>query len=202
MAKKSAVEMSRVSDPIELFNKWFDQAQRSGIFQPETMALATSDPKGRMSVRFVLLKGAGPDGMVFYTNALSRKGVEMAANPHAAIAFWWDRIGKQVRAEGSITPVSAAEADHYWRSRPRGSQLASSASAQSEPLAARKSLVARMKRLARTFRGKEIPRPPQWVGYRLIPEQIEFWTMRAHRLHERELFLRNGKGWKRKLLQP
>lgn len=194
--------MSRVSDPIGLFNKWFDQAQRSGIFQPETMALATADRKGRMSVRFVLLKSATADGMVFYTNALSRKGIEMAANPRAAIAFWWDRIGKQVRAEGTIAPVSAAEADEYWRSRPRGSQLASSASAQSEPLKVRSRLVARMKRLGQEFRGKDIPRPPHWIGYRLIPEQIEFWTMRAHRLHERELFLRNGKGWKRKLLQP
>ncbi len=194
--------MSRVADPIDLFNKWFDQAQRSGIFQPETMALATSDPKGRMSVRFVLLKSATEDGMVFYTNALSRKGVEMAANPRAAIAFWWDRIGKQVRAEGRIAPVTEAEADEYWHSRPRGSQLASSASAQSEPLKARRRLVARMKRLGQKFRGKDVPRPPHWIGYRLIPEQIEFWTMRAHRLHERELFLRNGKGWKRKLLQP
>lgn len=194
--------MSRVSDPIDLFNKWLDQAQRAGIFQPETMALATADRKGRMSVRFVLLKSAARDGMVFYTNALSRKGIEMAANPRAAIAFWWDRIGKQVRAEGTITPVSAAEADEYWRSRPRGSQLASSASAQSETLGTRQRLVARMKRLAQKFRGKEVPRPAHWIGYRLIPEQIEFWTMRAHRLHERELFLRNGKGWKRKLLQP
>lgn len=140
--------------------------------------------------------------MVFYTNALSRKGAEMAANPRAAIAFWWDRIGKQVRAEGPIEPVTELEADDYWRTRPRQSQLASSASAQSEPLAARGRLVARMKRLGRKFRGKDIPRPSHWIGYRLIPDQIEFWTMRAHRLHERELFLRNGNGWKRRLLQP
>lgn len=185
-----------------LFNRWFDEASRAGIAQPETMALATADREGRMSVRFVLLKGSGRDGLVFYTNALSRKGHEMADNPRAALAFWWEPIGKQVRAEGRIVPVTPAEADEYWRTRPRQSQLAAQASRQSEPLSDRKRLIARMKALGQKLRGSEVPRPPHWTGFRLIPDRIEFWKMRAHRLHEREIFVRNRNGWRRMMLQP
>jgi pyridoxamine 5'-phosphate oxidase len=190
------------NDPMVLFRRWFAQARRSGMPQPETMALATSDRRGRTSVRFVLLKDAGGDGMVFYTNALSRKGREMASNPHASLAFWWDRIGKQVRAEGKIVRVSELEADAYWKTRPRLSRLAARVSRQSKPIASRELLSSRMRSLTHRLVGKEVPRPRHWTGFRLVPERIEFWKMRSHRLHERELFVRNGGGWKRSLLQP
>lgn len=189
-------------DPMALFERWLAQARRSGMPQPETMALATSDRRGRTSVRFVLLKDSGGDGMVFYTNALSRKGKDLAANPRAALAFWWDRIGKQVRAEGRVVRVSDREADAYWKTRPRLSRLAARVSRQSEPIASRERLSSKMKVLTHRLVGKEVPRPRYWTGFRLIPDTMEFWKMRAHRLHEREVFVRNGGGWKRTLLQP
>lgn len=189
-------------DPMALFERWLAQARRSGLPQPETMALATSDRRGRTSVRFVLLKDSGGDGMVFYTNALSRKGKDLAANPRAALAFWWDRIGKQVRAEGRVVRVSDREADAYWKTRPRLSRLAARVSRQSEPIASRERLSSKMKVLTHRLVGKEVPRPRYWTGFRLIPDTMEFWKMRAHRLHEREVFVRNGGGWKRTLLQP
>lgn len=189
-------------DPMALFERWLAQARRSGMPQPETMALATSDRRGRTSVRFVLLKNSGGDGMVFYTNALSRKGKDLAANPRAALAFWWDRIGKQVRAEGRVVRVSDREADAYWKTRPRLSRLAARVSRQSEPIASRERLSSKMKVLTHRLVGKEVPRPRYWTGFRLIPDTMEFWKMRAHRLHEREVFVRNGGGWKRTLLQP
>jgi pyridoxamine 5'-phosphate oxidase len=189
-------------DPMALFEQWLAQARRSGVAQPETMALATSDRRGRMSVRFVLLKDSGGDGLVFYSNALSRKGKEMAENPRAALAFWWDRIGKQVRAEGRVVQVSDREADAYWKTRPRLSRLAARVSRQSEPIASRGRLSSKMKVLTHRLVGKEVPRPRHWTGFRLIPDTMEFWKMRAHRLHEREVFVRNGGGWKRALLQP
>lgn len=191
----------KARDPMVLFQRWFAQARRSGMPQPETMALATSDRRGRTSVRFVLLKDSA-DGLVFYTNALSRKGKDMAANPRAALAFWWDRIGKQIRAEGRVVQVSEREADAYWKTRPRLSQLAAQVSCQSEPIASRERLSSKMTALTRRFLGKEVPRPAHWTGFRLIPDTIEFWKMRAHRLHEREVFIRQGRRWKRMLLQP
>ena len=185
-----------------LFRRWFEEARRSGMPQPETMALATSDRRGHSSVRFVLLKDSGGDGLVFYTNALSRKGKEMARNPRASLAFWWDRIGKQVRAEGRVVSVSDREADAYWKTRPRLSRLAAVVSHQSEPIASREKLSSRMKALTHRLVGKEVPRPRHWTGFCLVPDRMEFWKMRAHRLHEREVFVRKGRGWKRVLLQP
>jgi pyridoxamine 5'-phosphate oxidase len=170
--------------------------------QPEATALATAARGGRVSVRFVLLKSADDGGFVFYTNALSRKGRDLAANPRAALVFWWDRIGKQVRVEGRVRRVSAAEADQYWRSRPRLSRLAGAISRQSAPVENRAILVARMEALRRRLRGRGVPRPTHWTGFRIIPDEIEFWTMRAHRLHDRELFTRSARGWRRELLQP
>jgi pyridoxamine 5'-phosphate oxidase len=169
---------------------------------PEAVALATADPSGRPSARIVLLKHADEDGFVFYTNTLSRKGAELAANPRAALAFHWSPLRKQVRVEGRIEPVSQAEADAYWATRPRASCLAALASRQSRPLASRAALLARWRDLRDRHRGKPIPRPRWWSGYRLAPEAIEFWTHREHRLHDRELFTRSRRGWKRALLQP
>jgi pyridoxamine 5'-phosphate oxidase len=172
------------------------------MVQPEATALATAARGGRVSVRFVLLKNADANGFVFYTNALSPKGRDLAANPRAALVFWWDRIGKQVRVQGRVRRVSAAEADKYWRSRPRLSRLAGAVSDQSAPVESRAILVARMEALRRRLRGRGVPRPAHWTGFRVIPDEIEFWTLRAHRLHERELFTRSVRGWNRTMLQP
>jgi pyridoxamine 5'-phosphate oxidase len=189
-------------DPIARFQRWFAQARKARIAQPEAMAVATADARGRPAVRMLLLKHADHHGFVFYTNAKSRKGRELHANPRAALAFHWPPLGKQVRVEGQVRPVAAAEADAYWATRPRASQLAAVASAQSAPLGSRTRLVARWRALARAHRGAPVPRPPHWTGYRVVPETIEFWTHREHRLHDRELFTRRGRRWQQKRLQP
>jgi len=190
------------ADPVARFNRWFAQARRARIPLAENMALATADGAGRPSVRFVLLKHADRDGFVFYTNGRSPKGRELRQRPRAAIAFYWDPIGKQVRVEGPVKEVSAAEADAYWKTRPRESCLAALASTQSAPLASRAALLARWKRLGREHRTDAIPRPREWTGFRIIPQEIEFWTRGDHRLHHRELFVRGRGGWTRTLLQP
>jgi pyridoxamine 5'-phosphate oxidase len=190
------------TDPLARFHRWYAEARRTRIRQPDAMALATADASGRPSARMVLLKHAGNDGFVFYTNARSRKGDELRANPRAALAFHWNQLGKQVRVEGRVEEVPPAEADAYWATRPRASQLAALASAQSAPLAARAQLVARWRALTRQYRQSPVPRPTHWTGYRVIPDAIEFWTHRDHRLHDRELFTRSGRGWKLTRLQP
>ena len=169
---------------------------------PEAMALATTSRRGAPSVRFVLLKASDERGFVFFTNAESAKGRDLAANPRAALTFYWNATGKQVRIEGRVAPVSPAEADAYWATRPRASQLAALASRQSARLPSRASLEARWRRLRRQYRGKPIPRPATWTGFRVVPASIEFWTHQEHRLHHRELFVRARRGWRRSLLQP
>jgi len=188
--------------PITRFKRWFAEARRADLPQPEAMALATADRRGTPSLRYVLMKEADESGVVFFTNTASRKGKELRANPRAALTFYWSALGKQVRFEGRVEPVSEEEADAYWKTRPRASQLAALSSRQSEPLESRAALMRRYKRLAERYRGSEVPRPPGWSGYRLVPETVEFWTHRDHRLHHRELFTRAGKSWKRILLQP
>ena len=188
--------------PITRFKRWFAEARRADLPQPEAMALATADRRGTPSLRYVLMKEADESGVVFFTNTASRKGKELRANPRAALTFYWSALGKQVRFEGRVEPVSEEEADAYWKTRPRASQLAALSSRQSEPLESRAALMRRYKRLAERYRGSEVPRPPGWSGYRLVPETVEFWTHRDHRLHHRELFTRAGKSWKRTLLQP
>lgn len=190
------------TDPLARFHRWFAHAQRSHVEQPDAMALATADAKGRPSVRMVLLKQADADGFVFYTNGHSRKGGELTANPRAALVFHWDGLGRQVRVEGRVRRVSRAEADAYWASRPRASQLAALASEQSAPLRNRAQLMARYRALARRYRGVPVPRPVHWTGYRIATEAIEFWTHRDHRLHDRERYTRRGRGWTRTRLQP
>src|SRR5262249_17274962 len=190
------------ADPIARFHRWYAAARRTRILQPDAMALATADGRGRPAARMVLLKHADPAGFVFYTNTHSRKGRELRANPRAALGFHWDVLGRQIRIEGRVRPVSTAEADAYWATRPRASQLAALASDQSAPLASRARLLARWRALARRHRGHPVPRPPHWSGYRLVPDAIEFWTHREHRLHDREVFRRTTRGWKRALLQP
>lgn len=166
------------------------------------MALATADADGRPSVRYVLLKGTDPRGFIFYTNELSRKGEELRIRPAAALAFYWHDLGRQVRVEGAVEMVSDEEADAYWRTRPRGSQIASSVSRQSARITSRSQLMARFRDTERRFDGEPIPRPSHWKGYVLRPKRIEFWTRREPRLHDRELFVHSRRGWSSSRLQP
>jgi pyridoxamine 5'-phosphate oxidase len=195
-------------DPIALFDAWLAEARASEMNDPEAMALATATPGGAPSQRMVLLKGHGPQnggGFTFYTNAQSRKGEEIRANPQAALLFHWKSLRRQVRIEGTLAEVSGQEADAYFHSRARTSQVGSAASDQSRPLDARSTYVARVEALERDYAGREIPRPPHWTGFRLDPVALEFWLDRRHRLHERRRFLRDpaaSGGWSSTLLYP
>ncbi|MDP9163543.1 MAG: pyridoxamine 5'-phosphate oxidase [Pseudomonadota bacterium] len=189
-------------DPFALFDAWFTEAKGSEPNDPEAMALATVDASGRPSVRMVLLKGHGPAGFVFYTNLDSRKGGELAANPNAALLFHWKSQRRQVRIEGPVSAVGEEEADAYFASRGRASKLGAWASDQSRPLDARATFEARLADVERRFEGVDVPRPPRWSGFRVTPRAIEFWNDRAHRLHERRYFTRDGDGWREGLLYP
>jgi pyridoxamine 5'-phosphate oxidase len=190
-------------DPLALFDAWFVEAQATEPNDANAMALATATPDGRPSARMVLLKGHGPDGFVFYTNAESRKGGEIRANPHAALLFHWKSLGRQVRIEGPLEEASAHLADAYFASRHPDSRLGSAASDQSRPLDSRETYLARVAELREAHPDGAVPRPPHWTGFRLRPERIEFWISRDYRLHERRLFVRaeNG-GWTSTLLYP
>jgi pyridoxamine 5'-phosphate oxidase len=189
-------------DPIKRFQRWFAEARKAGIALPEATALATVDRRGRPTLRYVLLKGAGPEGFVFYTNTSSPKGRQLEANPYAALAFYWDPIGRQVRVDGRTSLVGDEEADAYWKDRPRDSQLASLASRQSAPITSRGELLTAYRALRRKYEGREVPRPRHWTGYTIDPDRIEFWTRKEPRLHHRELFVRKRGGWERRILQP
>jgi pyridoxamine 5'-phosphate oxidase len=190
-----------VLDPIALFHVWMRKAEASEWNDPSAVALATATPDGVPSVRMVLMKQADHRGFSFYTNAESQKGMELAANPRAAMCFHWKSLRRQVRVSGTVTELSAAEADDYFGSRPRLSQVGAVASQQSRLLADRALLVARVRELEKEFPG-EIPRPKYWRGYVLRPESIEFWTSGEGRLHDRILFSRSGKEWRRERLFP
>jgi len=189
-------------NPIARFNRCLSEARRRGAPLPESVALATADARGRPTVRYVLLKSADTHGFVFYTNLRSRKGRELASNPHASIAVYWDVTGHQVRIDGKVELVSDAEADAYWRERPRESRIASFVSNQSAVLPSRAGLEAAYRAATRRYGAGEIPRPKHWTGYRLIPSRIEFWIRREPRLHHRDLYERKRGRWTKKLLQP
>ncbi|QDP19832.1 pyridoxamine 5'-phosphate oxidase [Sphingomonas xanthus] len=189
-------------DPIALFAAWFEEAKVSEPNDPDAVALATATASGAPSVRMVLLKGFGPDGFNFYTNADSRKGAELAANPVAALLFHWKSLRRQIRIEGPVEEVEPAEADRYFATRSRDSQLGAHASLQSRPLDSRQGFEARFDAARQRFDGRDVPRPDRWTGFRLRPVSIEFWSDRPHRLHERRLFERVGQSWREGLLYP
>jgi len=188
-------------NPLTLFGRWFALAARKERLH-DAVALATAGGAGRPSVRYVLLKSADERGFTFFTHEDSAKGKDLAHNPRAAMAFYWNAIGRQVRIEGRVVGVPADEADAYWATRPRGSQLGSAASQQSRKVASRAVLLARVRALARLYAGHAVPRPRHWVGYRIVPGTFEFWTRGAFRLHHRVQFTRRGGGWRKALLQP
>jgi pyridoxamine 5'-phosphate oxidase len=189
-------------DPFALFDAWFTEARAAEPNDPEAMALATAMPDGRPSVRMVLLKGHGPQGFDFYTNLDSRKGEELLANPHAALLFHWKSLRRQVRVEGPVDPLPDAEADAYFATRSRESQIGAWASDQSRRMESRQLFEARCEDVRARFEGQDVARPPRWGGFRLVPETIEFWSDRPHRLHERRLFTRTASGWDEGLLYP
>jgi len=188
-------------EPLAPFRRWLDEAWK-GEPNAHSMTLATTTLSGRLSARVVLLKGLDARGFVFYTNLESRKSVELAANPHAALCFLWKSLNRQVRVEGTVERVGDEEADAYFATRPRDSQIGAWASDQSRPLASRAELERRVDDFSRRFDGGEVPRPPYWSGFRVVPLRMEFWQERPFRLHDRLLFIREGEGWRREWLFP
>jgi len=189
-------------DPLEQFRRWFADARESELAAPEAMALATATPSGAPSVRMVLLKGADESGFTFFTGYVSRKAGELDANPRAALLFHWAPLGRQVRVEGTVERVPAEESDAYFATRPRGAQLAASASRQSSVLESRDELDGRVSELSREHEGRDVPRPEHWGGYRLVPETYEFWQHRDDRLHDRFRYERDAGVWTVERLSP
>lgn len=193
--------MNLLNEAVVRFAEVYARAQATGISEPNAMSVSTVDRQGRPSSRIVLLKDYDEHGFVFYTNTASRKGQELAARPWAALCFFWHELHEQVRVEGAVDAVSDAHADAYFATRARESQLGAWASQQSEPLASRAQLLATFEAVAARY-PNEVPRPPYWSGYRVIPERIEFWVGIEHRLHERTLYWRDGDEWQKGLLNP
>jgi|SRR6478609_7975392 pyridoxamine 5'-phosphate oxidase len=190
------------TDPFSLFDEWFAEARANEPDLPEAMSVATADATGQPSSRMVLLKDYGPDGFVFYTNVESAKGEQLRENPRAALLFHWKSLRRQVRIEGMAEAVTEGEADAYFASRARDSQLGAWASDQSRPMENRERFEQRFEESERQHAGQDVPRPPFWSGYRIVPNRIEFWTERPYRLHERRLFQRDESGWTEGLLYP
>jgi pyridoxamine 5'-phosphate oxidase len=195
-------ESDLLPNPIAQFERWFEAARAAGIEEPNAMILATAGPDGQPAARIVLLKMIDQRGLAFFTNRTSRKGRELAANPRAALTFWWGPLHRQVRFEGLVSAVDAAESDAYFASRPLGAQIGAWASPQSAPIASRAELEAAEARCRERFAGQEVPRPDHWGGYRLAPALVEFWQGRANRLHDRLRYRKDGGGWRIERLGP
>lgn len=194
--------MNLYQEALQQFHQVFAAAQQLGLDYPQALSLATASADGRPAVRTVLLKGVDEAGFVFYTNQTSRKGRELANNPHAALLFYWQGLHRQVHIEGRVETVTAAEADEYWQTRPLESRIGAWASQQSSVLASRDELEARYRQFAEQY-GDHPPRPPHWSGYRVVPEVIEFWEERPFRLHERTRYFQTNEGeWRKELLNP
>jgi pyridoxamine 5'-phosphate oxidase len=198
---RSLDERSVDPDPFVEFGRWYERASRA-VGAPEAMTLATADVRGRPSARMVLLKAWGTDGFVFYTNYDGRKSHELAANPEAALLFYWEPLGRQVRIEGSVTRTSADESDEYYATRDVASRVGAYASHQSRPIAGRDELDAAVERWTAEFAGRDVPRPEWWGGWRVVPRAFEFWQQGDHRLHDRVRYEVDGRGWRVERLQP
>jgi pyridoxamine 5'-phosphate oxidase len=196
------LEADLADEPLEQFRLWYADAERAGVRAPHAMALATADANGAPSVRMVLLKGAEEDGFAFFTGYGSRKGGELDVNPRAALLFYWDPLGRQVRVEGNVERISATESDAYFTTRPRAAQIAAAASRQGRVLHDRGELDARVAELEREYAGADVPRPEHWGGYRLRPDVYEFWQHRENRLHDRLRYRRDGSRWVVERLSP
>lgn len=194
--------LKTTEDPIRFFKQWLTEAENTGIILPESMSLSTCNTQGRPSSRIVLLKEADQQGFVFFTNYGSRKANELEENPYASLLFHWNILQRQVRVEGRIERISTEESNTYFKTRGRGSRIGAWASFQSQELGDRETLVERVKYFEKKFAGKEVPLPEFWGGYRVIPENIEFWQGKADRLHDRFVYQKTDSNWKTTRLNP
>ncbi|HTZ78303.1 MAG TPA: pyridoxamine 5'-phosphate oxidase [Stellaceae bacterium] len=196
------MESVRYEEPFEEFEQWYAEARGSEPRDANAMTLASTAADGAPSARVVLLKELDKRGFVFYTNYESRKGVELITNPRAALCFYWKSLGRQVRIEGRVERVDLADADAYFATRPRDSQIGAWASQQSQPLESRAVLEGRVAELSRRYEGQPVPRPPHWSGFRVVPTAIEFWHERPFRLHDRIVYRLDGGRWRKERLNP